>query len=63
MEKLIVLCIKWTGMVGIIHKDVINAVPIMPPQISYLQKPIGAIHFLQICDEFVLNIEFVFKIE
>ena len=30
---------------------------------SSLLKPIGAIHFLQICDAFVLDIEFVFEIE
>ena len=28
-----------------------------------VRKLIGAIHFLQICDWFVLDIEFVFKIE
>ena len=30
---------------------------------SQITKLIGAIHFLQICDGFVLDIEFVFKIE
>ena len=28
-----------------------------------VRKPIRAIHFLEICDWFVLDIEFVFKIE
>ena len=32
-------------------------------EVPSLRKLIGAIHFLQICDWFVLNIEFVFKIE
>ena len=31
--------------------------------IVFLWKPIGAIHFLQIFDAFVLDIEFVFEIE
>ena len=31
--------------------------------IENVRKLIGAIHFLQICDGFVLDIEFVFKIE
>ena len=30
LETLIVLWIKWTGMVEIKHKDFIDAVPIMP---------------------------------
>ena len=30
---------------------------------SLVRKPIRAIHFLEICDWFVLDIEFVFKIE
>ena len=34
MENLIVLWIKWTGMVKIKHKDYIDAVPIMPCQNS-----------------------------
>ena len=32
-------------------------------EVPSLRKLIGAIHFLQICDWFVLDIEFVFKIE
>ena len=34
-EALIVLCIKWIGMVKIIQKDFIDAVPIIPCHIHW----------------------------